>query len=115
MSFNNIIGNNNIKNILSKSLNSNKILHSYMFIGRQGIGKNLLAKQFAKMIMCQEYDNGECGNCKSCIEFDGGNNPDFLQINPDGKVIKIEQKKICEILEFKNILYKIDNEIIFNL
>lgn len=31
------------------------------------------------------------------------------------QVIKIEQKKICEILELKNILYKIDNEIIFNL
>ena len=91
MSFKNIIGNNNIKNILSKSLNDNKILHSYMFIGTQGIGKNLLAKQFAKMIMCQEYDSGECDNCKSCIEFDGGNNPDFSQIEPDGKVIRIEQ------------------------
>ena len=31
------------------------------------------------------------------------------------QVIKIEQKKICKILELKNILYKIDNEIIFNL
>lgn len=91
MSFNNIIGNNNIKNILNKSLYNNTILHSYMFVGRQGIGKNLLAKQFAKMILCQEYDNGECNHCKSCVEFNGGNNPDFSQIEPDGKVIKIEQ------------------------
>ncbi|MCR5146475.1 MAG: DNA polymerase III subunit delta' [Clostridia bacterium] len=91
MSFKNIIGNNNVKNILSKSLNNNKILHSYMFIGGQGIGKDLLAKQFAKMILCEAYDNEECNRCKSCIEFDGGNNPDFSQIEPDGKVIKIEQ------------------------
>lgn len=32
------------------------------------------------------------------------------------QVIKIKQKKSCKIvLEFKNILYKIDNEKIFNL
>ena len=33
----------------------------------------------------------ECNHCKSCVEFDGGNNPDFVYIEPDGKVIKIEQ------------------------
>lgn len=91
MSFNNIIGNNNVKKILTKSLNNNTVLHSYMFIGQQGIGKSLLAKQFAKMILCQNYDLEECNNCKSCVEFDGGNNPDFIYIEPDGKVIKIEQ------------------------
>lgn len=39
MSFNKIIGNKDIKNILTKSLNNNTVLHSYMFIGEQGIGK----------------------------------------------------------------------------
>ncbi len=91
MSFNNIIGNNNVKNILIKSLNNKTILHSYMFIGEQGIGKKLIANQFAKMILCDNYEGNECNQCKSCIEFDGGNNPDFRIIEPDGKNIKIEQ------------------------
>lgn len=91
MSFNNIIGNENVKNILIKSLKNNTVLHSYMFIGEQGIGKQMVAKQFAKKILCQEYENQECNNCKSCIEFNGGNNPDFIFIEPDGKVLKIEQ------------------------
>lgn len=91
VSFNNIIGNDNVKNILSKSLNNNTILHSYMFVGEQGIGKKLFAKEFAKMILCENFDLQECNNCKSCIEFLGGNNPDFSYIEPDGKVIKIEQ------------------------
>ena len=91
MSFEGIIGNDKVKTILSKSLNNNTILHSYMFVGDEGIGKQLIAKQFAKMILCQDYEHGECNACKSCVEFDGGNNPDFIYIEPDGKVIKIEQ------------------------
>lgn len=91
MSFNNIIGNENVKSILSKSLNNKTVLHSYMFIGEQGIGKRLIANQFAKMILCENYDLNECNQCKSCIEFDSGNNPDFKLIEPDGKVIRIEQ------------------------
>lgn len=91
MSFNNIIGNNNVKNILIKSINNETVLHSYMFIGEQGIGKKLIAEQFAKMILCEAYEGKECDKCKSCVEFDSGNNPDFKMIEPDGKTIKIEQ------------------------
>ena len=72
MSFNNIIGNNNTKQILTKSLKNKTILHSYMFIGNEGIGKNLIAKQFAKMILCENFNENilqECDNCKSCVEF----------------------------------------------
>ena len=91
MSFNNIIGNENVKSILTKSLNNKTVLHSYMFIGEQGIGKKQIAMQFAKMILCENYNDGECNQCKSCIEFESGNNPDFKFIEPDGKVIKIDQ------------------------
>ncbi len=91
MGFSNIIGNNKVKDILNKSLNNNTILHSYMFIGEPGIGKKMVAEQFAKMILCQNFDGKECNSCKSCIEFNSGNNPDFSYIEPDGKNIKIEQ------------------------
>lgn len=116
MSFKNIIGNNNAKKILTKSLDNNTILHSYMFVGNDGIGKKLTAMQFAKMILCEDYNSGEeCNRCKSCIEFDSNNNPDFNIIEPDGKIIKIEQirelqTKIIEkpIISSKKV-YIIDN------
>ena len=62
-----------------------------MFVGQEGIGKNLFAKEFAKMILCLDKNNKYCNNCKSCIEFDTNNNPDFKIIKPDGNSIKIEQ------------------------
>ncbi len=91
MNFKDIIGNSRIKDILKKSLDNNKVLHSYMFVGDQGIGKKLMAREFAKMILCKNSNSYGCDECKSCLEFNSDNNPDYVYMEPDGKVIKIEQ------------------------
>lgn len=83
--FETILGNGKNKQILQKSIQNNTISHSYMFVGIQGIGKKIIAKEFAKNILCLNTDN----------------NPDFSIIGPDGNSIKIEQirelqKKIQE-------------------
>ena len=88
--FNNILGNDKIKNLLINSIKINKTSHSYLFVGTEGIGKSLIAKEFAKMILCVD-ENKYCNKCKSCIEFDTNNNPDFKIIEPDGNSLKIEQ------------------------
>lgn len=88
--FENILGNDKIKKELIGPINNEKYSHSYLFLGISGIGKKMIAKEFAKMILC----GGEkkyCNKCKSCIEFSSGNNPDFAEINPDGNNVKIEQ------------------------
>ena len=98
--FENIIGNNQIKDMLIKTARQNTASNSYLFVGIEGIGKKLIATEFAKMLLCTSEEKC-CNNCKSCIEFDTNNNPDFLIIEPDGNSIKIEQirylqKKIQE-------------------
>lgn len=112
--FENIIGNTNIKTVLEKSIKQNKLSHSYLFVGIQGIGKKMIATEFAKMILCLD-DNKYCNHCKSCIEFDTNNNPDFVLISPGENNIKIEQirdiqKRIQEkpIISEKKV-YIIDN------
>ena len=89
--FANILGNEKIKESLQNSVKSGRISHSYLFIGIDGIGKKMIANEFAKMILCLDKNNKYCNNCKSCIEFDTNNNPDFKIIKPDGNSIKIEQ------------------------
>ena len=88
--FENILGNDKIKKELIGSINNKKYSHSYLFLGISGIGKKMIAKEFAKMILC-DGEEKYCNKCKSCIEFDSGNNPDFAEINPDGNNVKIEQ------------------------
>ena len=93
--FEDVIGNEKAKELLNKSIISNRVSHSYMFIGQEGIGKKLIAKEFAKAILCMNHlktnSGSYCGNCKSCIEFDSNNNPDSILIEPEETKIKIDQ------------------------
>lgn len=99
MSFENIIGNEKVKELLNKTISSNNILHSYVFLGEEGIGKSLFAKEFAKMILCQS-DKRPCNKCKSCIEFENNNNPDFTVIESEEKTIKIEKIRYIRTKNF---------------
>ena len=100
--FENILGNDKIKKDLEKSLKNNRTSHSYMFIGEEGIGKKEIAKEFSKSILClNNVDGTYCNKCKSCLEFDSTNHPDFKIIEPEGNTLKIDQirefqKKVSE-------------------
>lgn len=90
MDFRNIIGNEEVKNYLIKSIKQQSILHSYLFLGTKGIGKLLIAKEFAKSILCLENTKDEICTCKSCTCFNGKNHPDFYSINEEGETIKVD-------------------------
>ena len=90
--FNNIIGNEENKKALENAINKENISHSYMFIGKTGIGKFLFAKEFAKAILCQE-DKKPCNRCEECITFDQNNNPDIVIIDEEEKSIKTDTIK----------------------
>ena len=112
--FEQIIGNKRNKEILEKTIKINKVSHSYVFWGTEGIGKKLIAKEFAKNILCLTKQMNNCG-CKSCIEFDSDNNPDFILIESEEGKIKIEkirelQRKLAEKpIISNNKVYIIDN------
>ena len=116
--FESILGHEKSKQILQKSMQNNTISHSYMFIGIEGIGKKIIAKEFAKNILCLNQENKNSNTictCKSCIEFETNNNPDFSIIEPDGNSIKIEQiRELQKRIQEKPIIsnskvYIIDN------
>ena len=100
MYFKDIIGHEKEKKNLQTIIASSKIGHSYMFIGTDGMGKKLIAREFARKILCLSETKG-CNTCQSCIEFEGNNHPDYAEITPDGKNIKIDQ-----IREFQKKMYE---------
>ena len=76
--FENILGHENEINILSNVISSNKVSHSYLFSGPSGIGKLMVAQEFAKSIL-------NIDNLNSC--------PDYIYIckKEDKKNILVEQ------------------------
>jgi len=95
--FETLVGNSKIKKVLSDIKEPS---HAYMYIGPEGIGKLLFAKEFAYKWLCTS-SSSPCGKCKSCIQFKADSNIDFNIIEPDGESIKVEQirnfiKKVYE-------------------
>ena len=76
MYFEKIKGQNFAKKYLSNSIKSNMISHAYLFEGRDGVGKNTMARELAAILL--EMEN----------LF---NSPDYIEIKPDGNSIKIAQ------------------------
>ena len=76
MYFEKIKGQNFAKKYLTNSIKSNMVSHAYMFEGPNGIGKNTMARELAAILL--EMEN----------LF---NNPDYIEIKPDGNSIKIAQ------------------------
>lgn len=67
MTFDNIIGQESIKQHLTKLLAENKVPHAIMFCGPKGAGKLALALAYAQMLLCQNpNEKGACGTCSDC-------------------------------------------------
>ena len=76
--------------------------HAWLFSGLQGMGKLTFARYLAQSLLC-ESENPEtkpCCECKSCNLFSKGNHPDFQLVQPEKRLIKVEQ--IRDQLDFAN-------------
>lgn len=92
--FEGIIGHDFQKNILKRAARDNMASHSYLYAGPDGVGKKLMALEFAKLLNClgsmDSPDEG-CG-CSSCRKIDRGIHPDVVLIEFTGvKNIKVDQ------------------------
>jgi len=94
-----IIGHDFQKEILMRAVRENVVSHSYLFSGPDGIGKKLVALEFAKLLNCQirnsadsiNADIGPC-ECRSCKKVERGIHPDVINVQYEGvKSIKVEQ------------------------
>lgn len=75
----NIIGQERVIKILKNIYLSNKISHSYIFYGKEGIGKDAVAIEFAKLINCENKIDGieACDRCPSCRQISSLNSTTF--------------------------------------
>ncbi len=117
----NIVGHELQKKILIQSIQTQKLSHSYLFQGPEGIGKKLLAIEFARLLNCQkelnsDYSKEEC-RCFSCIKTKKRTHPDIHILEYiEEKIIKVDhiRKDIEEMVflsrsEGKYKIFILDN------
>ncbi len=92
MEFSKIEGQKVIVESLKNAVRNNMISNGYIFSGRKGCGKKLVAYTFAMALNCRESaDQKPCGSCSSCIRTKNGNHPNLEIVKPMGQSIKIRQ------------------------
>ncbi len=124
MTWNKVIGQEGIKEILQKEILDGRVPHAYCFWGDEGTGKEAIALEFAKTVNCEnpkktatgiEY----CGECSSCRLADSLSHPNIEIIfatpaaKADGNESGLKNKQIDEItaqlkVKSENYYHKIE-------
>lgn len=95
MFFSTIPGKINIKSMLTKNIDENRIAHAQIFLGRPGSGQLALALAYASYLLCHNKQDGEsCGTCRACIKTHKFVHPDIHYAFP---VVKVQGKVRKEV------------------
>ena len=105
--FEQITGHQQNKEFLERFLNREERPHALLFYGPEGIGKCLLAKEFARAFLClgSVQEAKPCNHCESCrlLNFETGNfaHPDYLYFDP--LTDEEQEKKKTKIISVSQI------------
>jgi len=111
-----VIGHSREKELIKKYLDKNYLAYSFLFEGRDCIGKKAVALQTAKSFLCETEYNLGCGECQSCKlventilsiyedKKDITTHPFIKIVSPENnKEIKIDQiRDIIQFLKLKS-------------
>lgn len=87
MLFKNVVGQNEVKQSLVKTVQENHIHHAQMFLAPDGFGGLPLALAYAQYITCQDRQNDDaCGICPACQKYQKLIHPDLHFVYPVPKV-----------------------------
>jgi len=79
--FEHLIGNDQVKQYLQRIAQKKTVGNSLLFAGPDGIGKSLFAEAFAKLLICQNDQDG-----KHYCKIEAGSHPDIRIYKPEGKI-----------------------------
>ncbi|MCC9165970.1 DNA polymerase III subunit [Pontibacter harenae] len=106
MLFSQILGHNEAKQLLLKSVQHNHVAHAQLFLGQEGSANLALALAYATYINCEDKQpNDSCGTCNSCVKMNKLVHPDFnfvMPVTSTKSVTKdvLSQKFLAEWREF---------------
>lgn len=78
--FNDIVGQEQIKEHLQNAIAAGKISHAYILNGEKSSGKEFIARVFAMALQCEAGGTNPCQECHSCRQALSDNQPDIIHV-----------------------------------
>ena len=78
--FEEILGNEMVKDHFKKAIANHKISHAYILTGEAGMGRKSIANAFAMTLLCEKGGSEPCMSCHSCKQVMSGNHPDLINV-----------------------------------
>jgi len=78
--FNDIVGQEQIKEHLQNAISAGKISHAYILNGEKSAGKEFIARVFAMTLQCEAGGINPCQKCHSCRQALSDNQPDIIHV-----------------------------------
>lgn len=89
MSFDALLGNEQLKSGLTRSLATGHVSHFYLISGPVGSGKRTLARLLSAALVCRG-ENAPCMSCPACRKALGGAHPDVITVDdPEKKTVSV--------------------------
>lgn len=76
--FQDILGQEQIKEHLQNVLSTGKVSHAYIINGERSSGKEFVARVFAMALQCEKGGTEPCEECRSCRQALSDNHPDII-------------------------------------
>lgn len=78
--FQDIVGQEQIKEHLGNALSTGKVSHAYIINGEKNAGKEFIARVFAMALQCEKGEAEPCQECRSCKQALSNNHPDIIRV-----------------------------------
>ncbi len=78
--FQDIIGQEQIKEHMRNVLATGKVSHAYIINGEKSSGKEYIARVFAMALQCERGETEPCQECHSCKQALSNNHPDIIRV-----------------------------------
>ncbi|GHF51083.1 DNA polymerase-3 subunit gamma/tau [Deinococcus metalli] len=76
-----VVGQEHVKDVLRAALEQGRVGHAYLFSGPRGVGKTTTARLIAMTANCTGPLPKPCGECESCLSVRAGSHPDVMEID----------------------------------
>lgn len=114
ITFDELVGQDHITNILKNQIINDKVSHAYIFSGSRGTGKTSTAKIFSRAVNClNPHDGNPCNECEACKSILNDDTTDVVEMdaasnNSVENIRTIRQEVMYATTNLKYKIYIID-------